>query len=120
MIKIKLSEVVQSTGPLQELFNMKLPIYVGYKIAKIKDKADQETKLYNVRRMEIIKEFGELTDKKTDTWTVKKENIEEFNKKIEELNDIPVSLLDVDKIKIKELGEIVIEPRNLPPWLFEE
>jgi len=118
MIKLKLYEVVESYPQLEELVSIDMPIEIGYKLLKIKEKVLSETKLYEIKRLELIKRLGKQTDKKKDIWNVKEENSEEFFKELNKLRDIPVSL-EFEKIKLSELGDIVVKPKFLVSWLFE-
>lgn len=118
-MNVKLGQIKSSQLSLTKLSYVKLPVKVSYWISRVINKISSEMKLYEEKRMDIIKSLGEQTDIKTDSWTVKNENLTEFKKQIEELDDTEIDL-GVNKIKIAEIGIAEIEPELLPEWLFEE
>jgi len=114
-----LKEIVESKKVIEDLMEVKLPIAVSYKLNKVYKKVVEENKSFEEKRLELIKTYGEQTDKEKDTWTVKQENVDQFFKELEELTKVEVDI-EFPKIKLSELQDITIEPKKVVPWLFEE
>ena len=117
-MKITLKEAIESDSQLKNILEVKLPIKIAYKLNKLAKKLQAETAGYNELRVKLVKELGEKTDEKTDIWQVKTENLQEFSDKINELFKTEVEI-DFEPLNIEVLGDISIEPKNLPSWLFE-
>jgi len=118
MITLKLGQIVQSTNALKELIATKLPIKISYQLNRLSREIDAELKIFEEKRIELIKEFG-VKDEESGETKVSPENIAEFMKKFDELSAIEVNLNYADKIKVEDLGDIKMEASNIIDWLFE-
>lgn len=122
---MKLKKLVESTPSIQQLAMLKLPVSVSFKIANFTKKADPELKTFSEIRDNKIKELGELKKdedgNETTDYEVKKENVDQYKKEIEELLDQDVDLY-VPEINLSELGDLKIEPAILAnlDWLIKE
>ena len=128
-MEIKLETIVLSSDSLVNLSNTKLPISVSYKISKILNKIQPELTIFNDKRNELVKEYGELKNKDTEYYEVplSSDNYKIFQEKIKELSDVMVNLdfghgKELQKIKISDLNNITIEPKFLTAldWFLEE
>lgn len=109
---VKIGEVVDAVDALKELSEQKMPIATSFKITKfIKDIAP-EVENFQTHRMKWFKELGE-EDEVSKVITIKPENIDKFNKEMEDLRNVEIRV-DFKKLKLEELGENVqLSPRSL-------
>lgn len=119
MIKVKLSEIVSHVGSIRALQEVKLPVKVSYKISRLASKLDPILESYNQKRNDLIKEYGEEQEDKSLQVT-DPEKLKEFSLKLKELFDIEESIDWFEPIKLSELGDIHVEPKNVVSWIFEE
>lgn len=115
-MKIKLNDIVNDYSKFTELTEIKLPLKTSYKIQKANDKIMSEVKQFFKQKDKIVQEYGEENDQ--GGFSVKPENKETFKKEINDLLELEVDL-DIEKVKIEELGDIQIEPKLLIGWMFE-
>ena len=120
---MKLITIINEQANLAKLMELKLPVKVAYRLNKLANKFDTEIKFYNDKRNELVKELGEKKldeeGNETDQIEVKKENLAEFYKKINEMVEIETEV-NYEPISISELGDIVIEPKLLSETFFKE
>lgn len=115
-MKVKLSQIVNSIEQFKSLQQIKLPIKIAYKIARLVNKLQPEIDTFDKKRNELIMELG--TKNEDETTSVKPDKLKEFTEKYNELLDIDVEIDWFTPIKIEELGDISIEVKNLPDWIF--
>lgn len=122
---MKLSEIVNSLEPLQNLLKVSLPIKVSYKLSKIAIKINPELDLFNEKKNELIKKYGKEIE--PDKWQVDPENVEKYQEDMKTLLDMEVSLdfgdgKNLEKIPISDFGEVNIPAQDLLPldWLISE
>ena len=123
---MQLKELVNSVKAINTLTTEKLPITVSYKISLFLNKIQPELKIWEDKRMELIKELGTpKTDEEgkevAGEFKFDEEKGKEFSNKINELLDEEVSV-EVPDIKIADLGDIKIAPETLVSltWLIKE
>jgi len=122
---MKLKDLVIGDQSIANLSAQKLPVAVSYKISVFIKKMQPELTSFNEKKNELVKEYGTVKlneeGKETENYEFKGENIAKFNEKIEELLDQDVAI-EVPDIKLADLGDITIEPRNLIniAWLIKE
>lgn len=120
---MKLKELYFSVKSINALLEEKnIPVKASFKISTILKKVNRYLETFNEQENKLVKELGEI--KEDGSMSVKPENMEEFNKKIEELLDVDIP--DITKINISELEESDKKP-NIKPgiffdldWLFTE
>lgn len=116
MIKVKISDIVNETENLKTLQTMKLPIKVSYRIMRLINKLQSELTIYDTKRNELIKEFGEVNEE--GNYSVKDpEKIKEFTEKIKEVLEVEIEI-DFEPIDVEMLGDLQVEPRLLTPFIF--
>lgn len=118
MIKVKLSDLVSSVEQLKAIQEVKIPIKISYRIKRLIDKVESILKVYNDSRNELVKEFGDIDEKTKNISVTDPEKLKEFAIKLQELLN-EEDEIDFDKIKIEDLGNITIEAKNLPTFIFE-
>jgi hypothetical protein len=116
-MKLKFQEIVGSSDALKAISNCSLPIKISYSIGKlINGPITRELKIYDEQRIKLVTEYG--TKDENGGTSVKPDKIEEFAKKLQELLDVEIEI-EWTKIKIEDLGDIKLEPKNIVPWIFE-
>ncbi len=123
---MKLAQLVGSEESLVKLMALKLPVKVSYKLSKLVFKMQPDLKIWQEKRLELFKEYGDH-DEKTDLYTVKPENAVKFQEELAKLLDIDVDLdfapdKPFEKISVADLGNIEIESSTLInlDWLLSE
>lgn len=118
-MKIIFEQLKDSQLALVKLSKFKLPVKTAYWISRLINKVNSEIKEGEKERFELIKKFGELTNKKTNSWTVTEEHLIEYQEAITKRDEKELDF-DFEPIKLSSLGEIPIEPEALPSWAFVE
>ncbi|MCK4260030.1 MAG: hypothetical protein KAX49_13710 [Halanaerobiales bacterium] len=119
---------------LKNLSSLNLPIKISFKLSKIIKEISSLTKIINEEEKKILDKYGEkdkngefvkVLDKdgniNPNTIKIKKNEVENCNKDMNELREIE-NEIDIEKIKIEDLGEdLKISPNTflLLDWLFE-
>jgi len=117
-MKITLKKIVESKPALDILLLTKLPVKVSYRLAKLDIKLQAEMAVYESQRVSLVKKFGEQIDSKTDSWQVPADRIQDYKIEFDKLQGEEIEI-DFEKIKLEDLGDISIEPKNLPEFIFE-
>lgn len=122
---MKLNTIISSQDALLKLSNTKLPVKIAYSVSKMISKLQPELKIYEEARQKLVKELGE-EDTEKQTTTVKPENFAKFQEEMTKLLDVEVDLSyglgkEIEKIKVADLGDITMEPKELLQldWLLE-
>jgi hypothetical protein len=118
MIKITLNEIVGNAENLKELQTIKLPVKISYRIMRLVNKLDPILKVYDEKRNELVKEFGEPVDEQGNKKVTDPAKLKLFAEKLGELLKTEENI-DFDLLKIEDLGDVKIEPKLLIPFLFE-
>ncbi len=117
-MKIQLSAIVNSTEQIKSLLEIKLPVKISYKIKRLVDKLNPILKAYEDKRNELVKEFGEQNE--DGSFQVKDgAKVKEYITKLTELLEVEEEIDWFEPIKIEELGDVQIEPKNITNFVFE-
>ncbi len=116
-MQIKLSDIVGNIENIKSLLTCKLPIKIAYKLNKLSNKLDRELIYYSEIKNKLIIELGEKQEN-GDIKIVDPVKIKEFEEKHQEILSADVEL-DFEKIKVEDLGDIVVSPNELVNWIFE-
>lgn len=118
-MKLKLGELNIVLESLNKLIDKEIPIKTSYKLSKLTKKLIDEHSIYEENRMKLINKYAEkdadnniIINKKDNSTTMIGENKINFNKEFTELINIEMEL-EFEKIKLDDLGEISISPRDL-------
>jgi len=104
---------------LEKLSKVKLPPRTSYWISRALAKLRSENKLTNQKVNDLVKQFGEEKVENSGMFSVKKENMKQYRDAVDELFKIEVEV-DINILKVDDLGGAEIEPELVPEWLFEE
>ena len=121
-MKVKLSEIVNGIESIRAIQEVKLPVKISYRIKRLVDKLAPILKAYDEKRNELISELGseETNEKGEKVKSIKDpEKVKVFMEKIIELTNVEEDI-DFTPIKISELGEVSIAPKDFINWMFEE
>jgi hypothetical protein len=119
MIKIKLSEVINNLENLQNLFKNKLPVKVAYRLKRLSAKLDSELKAYDETKNAMILEIAKDLPDNTKITSENVEELKEFNKRHAELLAEEIEI-DFEQLSVEELGDVVVAPNELVPFIFKD
>ncbi len=92
-MEVKLHEVLGANEVLKRWMPMELPAKTSYRIMRMSKKLASEVKIFEDKRLELVKKYGAEVEGKPGMFSVKQENIELFNK---DMNDIAEEVVNVD------------------------
>ena len=127
-MKIKLGELSTIIGSLNKLIDKEIPIKTSYKLSKLTRNLMNEYKIYEDNRMKLINKYAEKDEngnikinKEDNTIMILNGNRDKFNNEFIELVNIEIEL-EFDKIKLDDLSDVMISPRDLLnlDFLFNE
>ena len=116
-MRIKLLDIVSNIENLKQLQEIKLPVKVSYRLMRLMNKFQSELETYEVKRTQLVKEFGDI-NKDGLLQVTNPKKLAEFNIQFQELLKIEVDV-EFNKIKIDELGDIKVESKLLIDFIFE-
>lgn len=116
-MRAKLKDIVNGQEAIERITKIQLPIKASYGISRIKAKVDSEVSLFKEKNFELIRQYGELVDEKTQKYQVTTENMEKYQDDINKMAELEIDI-EVNKIDVADLGDIKIEPELLLPWIF--
>lgn len=118
MIKVKISELLNSTDTLQKLAQQDFKAKLAWSIARLLKAAEAEIQNFNETRMNLIRKYGEkdengelVTDEKGNC-KIGNEYINNFSNELNELIDTEVEI-NANKIDIKLLEEVKFTPSDM-------
>jgi hypothetical protein len=115
---MKIIEIINNTENINQLLQMELPVKVSYRINRIVNKLSPEIKIFNYSVSKLLQKYGKEDTERKGNYTIKKENVEAFNKEFEEIGNTEIKL-DFEKIKVEDLGDVTIKPKLLVDWMFD-
>ncbi len=118
-IKVKLSEIVNATGALNDLAGQRLIARAGLQVGRVLKVITGELEVYEKSRAELVKEFGGVANPQTNIFDF--EDPEGFAKEFQQLLDTEITL-QVDKIKVTDLADCKLTVATMMQlaWLMEE
>ena len=118
MIKVKISDLLNSTETLQKLSQKDFKAKLAWSIARLLKAAEAEIQSFNETRMNLIKKYGEkdengelVTDEQKNC-KIEPDKIEEFSNELNELVDAEVEI-NAHKIKIESLEDKEFTPAEM-------
>ena len=93
---MKMFIIKNAESALRKLVNADLPIKIAFQISSVIDEIDVHLQKFEEFRIDLVQKYGEKTDNGVEV----KENIEEFNKEINDLLNAEVTVtvqsIDID------------------------
>ena len=117
-MKIKLADIVGEVENVKALLDLKFPIKVSYRLNRLVSKLQPELNLYDTKRNELVKEFGDAPQEDGTIKVTDPEKLAEFTKKLQELLDVECEI-DFEKIKIDDIPNVEVSPKLLVNFIFE-
>lgn len=118
MIKVKISDLLNSTDTLQKLSQKDFKAKLAWTIARLLKAAEKEIQEFNETRMNLIKKYGEkdendelITDDKGNC-KIPEEVLEPFSNELNELINTEVEI-NANKINIALLEDIDFTPADM-------
>ncbi len=128
MIKIKMSDLLNSTETLQKLSQKELKARLALSIARLLKEAEREIQNFNEVRMNLIKKYGEkdengelITDDNGNCKIVP-DGVEIFSKELNEAISTEIEI-NANKLRIDDLDNLDFTPSDmavLEPFIEEE
>lgn len=118
MIETSIKDIIGGKEVFKKLAEMPLNIKVAYNIARIIREIEKENKTFEDTRQKLLFKYGEkdpsgqLIINQNNQITIIPEQINNYNKEIQELLDEKIKL-NVEPIKLNDLGEIQITPAEI-------
>lgn len=123
MIKLKLSDLVNSVGILQRLAQMDFKAKTSWQISKLLTNAEKEIQSFNEARMKVVQKYGEkdangeLITNEEGNCQIPAEVGNDFANEINELlmaevelNVSPIAIEDLDAADFKPAEMVMLEP----------
>ena len=118
MIKVTISDLLNSTDTLQKLAQKDFKAKLAWSIARLLKSAETEIQGFNDARMNLIRKYGEkdengqlITDEK-DNCKIGNESITEFSNELNELMNSEVEI-NANKIKMELLENLDFTPSDM-------
>lgn len=118
MIETSIKDIIGGKEVFKKLAEMPLNIKVAYNIARIIREIEKENKTFEDTRQKLLFKYGEkdpsgqLIINQNNQITIIPEQINNYNKEIQELLDEKIKL-NVEPINLNDLGEIQITPAEI-------
>lgn len=118
MIKVKISDLLNSTETLQKLSQKDFKAKLAWQVARLLKNAEGEIQSFNETRMALIKKYGNkdengelVTDDKGNCQIIP-EDVEAFTEELNELLNTEVDI-NANKIDIELLEELEFTPADM-------
>ena len=118
MIKLTISELLNSTEVLQRLSKTDLKARLSWQVARLLKAADEEIQSFNETRMNLVKKYGEkdengelITDDQNNC-KIPNESTLEFSNQLNELINTEVEI-NANKIKIADIENLDFTPAEM-------
>jgi len=118
MIETSIKDIIGGKEVFKKLAEMPLNIKAAYNIARIIREIEKENKTFEDTRQKLLFKYGEkdssgqLIINQNNQITIIPEQINNYNKEIQELLDEKIKL-NVEPISLNDLGEIQITPAEI-------
>ena len=118
MIKVKISELLNSTETLQKLSQKDFKAKLAWSISRLLKAAEAEIQAFNDTRMNLIKKYGdkdengELVTDENGNCKIDNTSVEEFNKEFNELINTEVEI-NANKLTFDMLENIDFTPSEM-------
>lgn len=120
-----IGKLVRSEKSFKLLLKTKLPVTVSYRIGVLREEINKILTPYNEARNKLIKELGEEIPGSAEAgnlqFNIRPEKQEKYINELSKLEEEKVKI-NIPEIKIKDLGNISIEPSIFVDlnWLIKE
>lgn len=105
-MKLTLKDLLQNVESLGKLLKKELPVKTAYRLGRLSKVLQSELDQFNLTRNNLIKKYGKEKEGQYQIDPEDKEALEKFNKEIEELLTVEISIDAYDPISVDDLGDI--------------
>lgn len=118
MIKLKISDLLNSTEVLQKLAGKELKAKLAWQVGRVLKSAEKEIQDFNETRMNLIKKYGEkdendeLVTDENNNCKINNEFINDFSNELNELIESEIEI-NANKIKIEDIENIDFTPAEM-------
>ena len=118
MIKVSLSDIINSASTFKELSEKQLPIRAAFRIARLIRELDKENATFESSRRAIIEKYamrdetGKVAQADNGNIILQQDKIVECNSELNELLSTEVEI-NADKISIEDLEKIEMTPAQV-------
>ena len=118
MIKLKISDLLNSTEALQKLAGKELKAKLAWQVSRVLKLAEKEIQDFNETRMNLIKKYGEkdengeLVTDENNNCKINNESINDFSNELNELIESEIEI-NANKIKIEDIENIDFTPAEM-------
>ncbi len=118
-IKVRLSDIVNAQGALNELGTQRLVARAGLQIGRALRVVSAELETFNKTRQVLIEKHGGIANPQTNRYDFKDEAA--FNREFQDLLATEITL-SVDKIKVDDLADCKIQIATMLAltWLIDD
>jgi hypothetical protein len=95
---------------LKAIVEKPVKVSAAYRLSLLLKKLEPEFQTFSTKREELVKKYGVTED--GQNYSIKLDSLEEYQKVFGELLDTDVKV-DIQKIKVADLGDLEIEPKYL-------
>ena len=118
MIKLKISDLLNSTEALQKLAGKELKAKLAWQVGHVLKLAEKEIQDFNETRMNLIKKYGEkdengeLVTDENNNCKINNEFINDFSNELNELIESEIEI-NANKIKIEDIENLDFTPAEM-------
>lgn len=110
MIEVSIKEMLDSVEALKKIGAATLPARAAFQVARIIRDVDIELKSFQTARDKLVELYGEIGE--NGEIKIKKNEIETFNKEIQDLLDLKIQL-NVAALPIEFFDDIELTPNDV-------
>lgn len=112
-MKITLKELLQNVNSLSNLLNKELPVKTAYRLGRLSKAIQSELDQFNLTRNNLIKKYGKEKDGQYQIDPEDKTTMKKFEKEIEELLSVEITIDAYDPIAVDDLGDIKLSAMDM-------
>lgn len=117
-MKVTLGKIVNSVSALSQILSFnELPVKEAFMLMKLKSEIAEHIKNYDTLRVGLCQKYGEINSENKNQYTIKKENLQQFQTEFTELTNVEVELSYLP-IEAKRM-EVVIGENKISIGMLE-
>jgi len=111
-MKVKLETIVSARPKLEKLFSLPLPAKTSYRVMRLMKKITSELKMFEQKRIDLVKKYGEPTENNKNIYNVKPDEILNFQKDMQEVLDVEIEI-EFEPLTLDMLGNNAMSASDL-------
>lgn len=121
MIECKFGEIIAAKPAIEKLMTKQLSIKTLINLNKLIERFNTELKIIDIEKNKILTKYSEQSEQSdSNPLGIKEENIQQFQKEMNELLEVGVTIAEIDKLNLKDIEDIKLnyeEYLQLKPFL---